>query len=138
MVKDDEQPEGGIIQAAGGIVWRNMGGGKEIAIINRARYDDWSLPKGKLKRGEGWLDAACREVEEEIQCTVSVGKFAGCCCYEVEGTPKVVLFWQMHLVKAGEFHPNKEIDRLVWLSPERAVVKLDYACEQNLVAMYQG
>ena len=138
MVKDDKQPEGGIIQAAGGIVWRKTDGGKEIAVVHRPRYDDWSLPKGKLKRGEEWQAGALREVEEEIQCTVSVGKFTGCCAYEVGGVPKVVLFWHMQLLEEGEFRGNKEIDRLVWLSPERAMELLDYEFERNLVESNQG
>ena len=138
MKKDTVLPESEIIQAAGGIVWRKADGRKEIAIVYRARYDDWSLPKGKLKRDEEWQAGAQREVEEEIQCTVSVGKFAGCCCYEVGGVPKVVLFWHMQLLEDGEFRANKEIDQLVWLPIDRAMDKLDYEFERNLVESNQG
>ena len=37
----------------------------EVAVIHRDRYDDWSLPKGKLDAGEHVLAAAVREVREE-------------------------------------------------------------------------
>ena len=40
----------------------------ELAVIHRPKYDDWSLPKGKLKPGEGFCEAALREVEEETGC----------------------------------------------------------------------
>ena len=36
-----------------------------MAVIHRPKYVDWSLPKGKLEEGEGWQEAALREVEEE-------------------------------------------------------------------------
>ena len=49
------------VHAAGGIVERDG----LIAVVHRPRYDDWSLPKGKLDRGESWEDAALREVREE-------------------------------------------------------------------------
>jgi 8-oxo-dGTP diphosphatase len=86
-----------------------------------------------LERGESWRAGALREVEEEIQCTVSVEKFAGCCCYEVSGVPKVVLFWNMALVQEGDFLPNKEIDQLAWLSFDQAIERLDYECERRLL-----
>ena len=41
-----------MIQAAGAVLWRKAGSGDlEIAIIHRPRYDDWSLPKGKVENG---------------------------------------------------------------------------------------
>ena len=35
------------------------------AVVHRPRYDDWSLPKGKLDAGEHLLPTAVREVAEE-------------------------------------------------------------------------
>ena len=40
--------------------------GDRIAVIHRPRYDDWSLPKGKLDPGETFEEAAVREIHEEI------------------------------------------------------------------------
>ena len=50
------------VQAAGGLVVRADG---RIAVIHRPRYDDWSLPKGKLEPDESFETGALREVEEE-------------------------------------------------------------------------
>jgi len=122
-----------IIQAGGGIVWRELDREQKIAIVHRKKYQDWSLPKGKLKQGESWLAGAIREVEEEIQSRVSLEKFAGCCCYPVDGIPKVVLFWEMNLIQEGEFVPNEEIDQLLWISAQEAVIKLSYNCERELI-----
>ncbi|HEY0402833.1 MAG TPA: NUDIX domain-containing protein, partial [Blastococcus sp.] len=46
--------------AAGGLVWRPGadGGAREVAVVHRSKYDDWSLPKGKLEPGEHPLTAA--------------------------------------------------------------------------------
>ena len=56
--------EGGVIAAAGGVVWRPSGDGEgiEMAVVHRERHDDWSLPKGLVDAGEHPLQSACREV----------------------------------------------------------------------------
>ena len=52
-------PEAAEVKASGGVVWRRApGGGAQLVLVHRPRYDDWSLPKGKLDRGESWEDAA--------------------------------------------------------------------------------
>jgi len=62
-----------VILAAGGLVWRNSPRGREIALVHRPKYDDWTLPKGKLDPGESWQDGAVREVEEETGFDVRLG-----------------------------------------------------------------
>src|SRR5262249_58956904 len=51
-----------VIRAAGGLVWRESPRGRQIAVVHRPKYDDWTLPKGKLDPGESWQDGAVREV----------------------------------------------------------------------------
>ena len=48
-------------KAAGGVVVRDG----EVVVVHRPRYEDWTLPKGKLDPGETLEEAALREVEEE-------------------------------------------------------------------------
>jgi 8-oxo-dGTP diphosphatase len=50
----------GDVVAAGAVLWRPGGGGIEVAVVHRPRYDDWSLPKGKLDPGESAPAAAVR------------------------------------------------------------------------------
>ena len=126
-------PKSGVIQAAGGLVWRETTQGEELAVIYRERYGDWSLPKGKLEKGETWQETALREVQEETNCTVRLGDFAGCSCYTVDGVPKVVLFWHMMVTGECRFTPNDEIDRLTWLPLEAALEKLSYDEERALL-----
>jgi 8-oxo-dGTP pyrophosphatase MutT (NUDIX family) len=125
----------GIYESAGGIVWRDDGaGGRQLALVRRPRYGDWSLPKGTLDEGETWQEAAVREVEEETNCVARPGEFAGCTCYLVRGVPKVVLFWHMEVVEERLFTPNEETDELVWVTAEEAVARMSYDGERALLA----
>jgi 8-oxo-dGTP pyrophosphatase MutT (NUDIX family) len=84
------------IAAAGGVVWRDAGQGRvEVAIIHRNRYDDWTLPKGKLEPGETELLAAVREVGEEIGSRVAVQRRLGRGGYRVGRESRSVAFWSM-------------------------------------------
>src|ERR671919_800445 len=73
----------GAIRAAGGVLWRSISkdrGGEpvvEVAVIHRPRYDDWSLPKGKLAPGESEIEGAVREVWEETGFRVRMGRPIG-------------------------------------------------------------
>jgi 8-oxo-dGTP diphosphatase len=122
-----------VIQAAGGLLWRDSARGREIAVIHRSRYGDWTLPKGKLKTGERWHEAALREVAEETGCKAQLGSFAGSVSYTVDDRPKVVLFWNMDLVGECDFQPSEEVRQLVWMSPEKAFRKLDHPGERGLL-----
>ncbi|MDX3239788.1 NUDIX hydrolase [Streptomyces sp. ME03-5709C] len=106
------------ILAAGAVVWRRspVDGGLEIALIHRPKYDDWSLPKGKLKRGEAALDGALREVREETGLDCVPGRVLPSTAYPVEGRTKIVRYWAAE-AREGSFAPNREVDRMVWLPP---------------------
>ena len=42
-----------VILAAGAVIWRYDADGQVLALmIHRPRYDDWSIPKGKIDEGE--------------------------------------------------------------------------------------
>lgn len=129
----EKDPKSSVIQAAGGLLWRETETEQQVAVMHRQRYDDWSLPKGKLHKGEAWEAAALREVEEETDCQVRLGDFAGCTCYEHDGRPKVVLYWHMSVIQESGFVPDEEVDRLVWLFPEVALEVLSHDGERELL-----
>ena len=104
------------VLAAGGAVWRTTAeGALETAVVHRPKYDDWSLPKGKLDAGEHPLQAAVREVGEETGLTVVAGRRGLRTRYAVAEGPKQVDYWLMQAV-GGEFTPNEEVDELRWLA----------------------
>jgi 8-oxo-dGTP pyrophosphatase MutT (NUDIX family) len=107
--------EAGLIPAAGGALWRTgADGALETALVHRPKYDDWSLPKGKLDAGEHPLVAAVREVGEETGLRVVVGRRSVQTRYAVRLGPKRVDYWVMQVVGGG-FAPNDEVDELRWL-----------------------
>jgi len=132
---DIKTPKRGVIEAAGGLLWRPGKGGKELAVVHRPVYDDWTLPKGKLKAKETFQQAALREVMEETYCAIILGDYAGSISYEVGNFPKIVLFWHMDLVEQYPFIPGDEIDGLLWLTPDKAISKLSYQTERDFLAM---
>ncbi len=122
------------IAAAGGAVWRPCAdGGLEVAVVHRPRYDDWSLPKGKLDRGEHALPAAVREVREETGMEVVVGRRSIRTGYPVEEGLKRVDYWVMQAV-GGVFEPNHEVDELRWLTPEDAAALCSHPHDRAVVA----
>ncbi len=107
--------------------------GPEIAVVHRPRYDDWSLPKGKLEEGESFEQGALREVEEETGLRCELGEELSATRYrDRKGRPKVVRYWRM-TVRKGSFKPNDEVDELLWLSPRKAMAKLDFEHDVRLV-----
>ena len=127
-------PEAAEVRAAGGVVWRPAGDTIAIAVIHRPRYDDWSLPKGKLDPGESWEDGALREVEEEIGIRARLGAELTAVGYDDrKGRAKVVRYWLMEPEDERAFTPNDEVDELRWLAPDEAVGVLSYPHDVDLV-----
>ncbi|PRY00517.1 NUDIX domain-containing protein [Allonocardiopsis opalescens] len=114
------------IRAAGAVLWRPGPHGAEVALIHRPRYDDWTLPKGKLKGGEHVLAAAVREVTEETGIRPVLGRRLAAQHYLKEGRPKQVEWWTATPADSGPFQPNDEVDQLAWLPAAEAEQRLSY------------
>lgn len=133
---NDQQPQ--FIHAAGGLLWRDSPQGRQILIIYRRLYDDWSLPKGKLEKGERWEDAALREIKEETCYSARIDSLAGVTTYMHGSQPKVVLFWNMtplSYTKPKKPLPESkiEVNEARWVSIEEAIERLNYSSEIALV-----
>jgi 8-oxo-dGTP diphosphatase len=131
------------IRAAGGVVWRRAEphpeGGVEVVVVHRPRYDDWSLPKGKLAPGEAEVEGAVREVLEETGYHVRVGRPLGETRYDkVVGKvarPKVVRWWAMQAT-SGAFTPTREVDDLRWLPLSEAERLLTRDTDRELLRRF--
>ncbi|WP_425470028.1 NUDIX hydrolase [Streptomyces tateyamensis] len=127
------------VLAAGAVLWvpgepRRDGTVRKprIALIHRPKYDDWSLPKGKLRAGEAPWQAALREVEEETGLACRLGAPLPTQYYLAQGRPKEVRYWAAVPVH-GEFRPNREVDRMKWLKPAKARAKLTHDRDRLLI-----
>ena len=129
-LETNENPE---VRAAGGVLLRAADGGVEVAVIHRPKYEDWSLPKGKLEPDEGFEQAALREVEEETGMRAELrDELASISYRDRKGRTKVVRYWLMRPLD-GEFAPGSEVDELRWLDPDAAAELLSYEHDAALV-----
>jgi 8-oxo-dGTP diphosphatase len=117
-------------QAGGGLVVRDG----QVAVVHRPRYDDWTLPKGKLDPGESFEDAALREVEEETGLRCRLVRELPAVEYEVRGKPKIVRYWLMEVDSELPFAANDEVDEVRWLRPDEALALLSYERDKDVVA----
>jgi 8-oxo-dGTP diphosphatase len=123
-----------MIQAAGAVLWRKSAGADlEIAIIHRPKYDDWSLPKGKVEAGESHISAGYREIQEETGYESTFGPEIGSVVYKLEGEPKEVRYWSAAATDlTGKPNPE-EVDQVEWLPPKKAQAKLTNKDDRAIV-----
>jgi 8-oxo-dGTP diphosphatase len=123
-----------VVQAAGGVVWRRSPAGElEVLLVHRPRYDDWTVPKGKLDPGEDHASAALREVAEEtgLRCTLGP-ELASTSYRDRRDRPKHVRYWAMTPVD-GAFTPTDEVDEVRWVPVEAARSLLSYRRDEPLL-----
>jgi len=127
-----------IVYAAGGVVSRSGPAGTEIVLVHRPRYDDWSLPKGKLDKGEHPLLAGVREVREETR-VAAVPRLRLPTARYLTGVPdveKTVLYWAMEHRHSEPFEPNDEVDDVRWVPLAEATGLLTYAHDRGILAAF--
>jgi 8-oxo-dGTP diphosphatase len=128
VTKTSAKPK--VVRAAGGLVWRTGNGGKELVLVHRPAYDDWSFPKGKLNEGE----AALREVEEEIGVRCALGRDLGTISYvDGRGRPKIVRYWEMTIADDNEPRPANEVDDARWATLADAEASLTYPHDRVMI-----
>jgi len=132
-----------IVVAAGALLWRWEKGVLKVLVIHRARYDDWSWPKGKLDKGESVPEAAIREIREETGLRVSLGVKLNEIEYKIEqGNRKVVHYWAAQVtdkaIAQQNFVPDEEVSSLEWLTVPEAKKRLTYKYDIEPLKLLQG
>lgn len=121
------------MRAAGGLLWWRRNRKVFLAVVHRPKYDDWSLPKGKLEEGETWPEAALREIREETGCEARILGFAGVLGYLARGKPKLVMYWHMERLGDECRGQTHEVDKVEWLPRTEALRRLSHAGERRLL-----
>ncbi|MGV8907701.1 MAG: NUDIX hydrolase [Propionicimonas sp.] len=122
------------ITAAGTVVLRPVADREpDVLLVHRPRYDDWSLPKGKIDPDEYLAGCAVRETREEAAVDVRLGLPLDRLGYPVGGGSKTVSYWRARALHDGAHKPNAEVDEILWLPASHAVRKVTYADERPLI-----
>ncbi len=120
--------------AVGAIVVRN----DELLMVRRAQEPAkglWSLPGGRVEKGEYLADALRREVKEETGIDVTAGDLVG--IFEVVGDPHyVVLDFFARAEKEGHaVAAASDVEEVRWVLLERVA---DLECTPRFVETLRG
>ncbi|MBE7324868.1 NUDIX hydrolase [Nocardioides sp. Y6] len=125
--------------AAGAVVTRRSPatGERQVLLVHRPRYDDWSFPKGKVDPGEHVTACAVREVAEETGVRVRLGAPLLDQRYRVAGDRmKTVHYWMARVVgddDVSRYAANKEIDVVEWVDWSRAAGRITYRRDREVL-----
>ena len=109
-----------------------------MLLVHRPKYDDWTLPKGKVDEGESDDDCALREVLEETGFRCRLLRELPATRYADRfGRPKVVRYWEMQVID-GSFEAHDEVDELRWVSPRDAISMLSYERDASVIEALEG
>ena len=136
--KNGVRSPGRPILAGGAVVTRvHPERGIEVVIIHRKRYDDWTLPKGKVEAGESLPACAVREVHEETGVTIRLGVPLDSISYEAGNAGlKKVDYWGGIVLDSVRRAPDAEVDVVSWLPVRAALSRLTYSHDHFLVQQY--
>ncbi|KQP70510.1 MULTISPECIES: NUDIX domain-containing protein [Microbacterium] len=126
------------VYAAGGVVWRVVDDKLRVLLIHRTKYRDVTLPKGKVDPGEMLAETAVREIHEETGIRVALGVPVGVSRYRLPSKrTKIVHYWAAEAtdaaIRASAFVPNKEIAAIEWVSPKKALKRLSYPVDAEIM-----
>lgn len=128
-----------VIQGAGVVLWRITKKITEIALVHRPKYDDWSLPKGKIEEGETHLACAYREAMEETGFEAIFGPEIGIAKYLAEGTPKEVRYWSARATgDSNGPYDTKEVDKVIWLPVSDAKKKVSVDDDREIIKFFES
>jgi 8-oxo-(d)GTP phosphatase len=129
------------VVAAGAVVTRKGPRGREVLLVHRPKYDDWSFPKGKQDPGEHVTSTAVREVLEETGVEIRLGRPLLPQLYTVSGgRAKTVHYWIGHVVGDDDvsgYQVNAEVDQLGWFDLDAAKERLTYLDDIDLLTQFR-
>ena len=138
---DPSRAIGSDVVAAGAVVTRRTEDGREVLLVHRPKYDDWSFPKGKQERDEHPTATAVREVLEETGVEIRLARPLRPQLYPVSGgRQKKVHYWVGQVIGDDDvsgFEINEEIDEVGWFRLPDARSRLTYLDDLDLLEQYR-
>ncbi len=127
--------------SAGGVVFRRVPGGVEVALISVKDGSVWALPKGLVERGENIARTAHREVKEEtgldgriIRKIDSIKYFYA---HKEKGVTKrffkIVYFFLMEYTGGDVKNHDTEVVECRWFPINRAIELATYRDEKEIL-----
>lgn len=107
-----------IVRAAGGLVR------KKDKFLMIYRLKKWDLPKGKKEKGENYKETAVREIEEECNVSVKLGKKLCTTWHTYTMNKKAMLkktrWYVMDVIDDSRMAPSLEedIEEVRWMNPK--------------------
>lgn len=133
---NDPQGEWTIL-AAGGIIFRKDADGIKVLIVHRNRYNDYSLPKGKLDKKENFESAALREVFEETGYKTEITGISGAQSRYLGSKLKITVFFTMSIVDNTQYALNQntdnEVKETIWINVNDLSSVLSYPEQTELI-----
>jgi len=131
------------VVAGGAVCWKIVDGELRVLLVHRTQHKDISLPKGKVDPGETVPETAQREILEETGLHIILGPYLGRVDYLLPSKKaKEVHYWASE-VDPGEaertpFDSNDEIYALEWLGIKKAMKKLTYEHDADILENFQA
>ncbi len=126
-----------LYRSSGALVLRGDDDNRQVLVIHRPKYDDWSLPKGTLNEAEPDAVAAVREVLEETGYKVRLVAPLDSIRYQVKNKMKVVTWWLATLVSEEPIADHDdEADRVEWWPVAKAIRELSY--DDDISVLVEG
>lgn len=135
MIKNERQ------LSSGGVIYRNVDKGIEVALIAVKGGKIWCLPKGLVEEGENIARTAHREVKEETGLDGKIIEKIGHIQYfyahkEKEETIryfKIVYFFLMEYTDGDVKDHDEEVDDCRWFPIDEAIKRIEYEDERKIV-----
>jgi 8-oxo-dGTP diphosphatase len=128
----------GEIRVAGGVVFCLQTANAQIAMVYRATYKDWSIPKGHVEQDEDDLSAALREVLEETGLACTATNELGRMHYrDRKARTKVVRYWMMFPMSSRSRSADKGHD-VGWFGLEEAARIATRSGERDFLSQLSG
>jgi 8-oxo-dGTP pyrophosphatase MutT (NUDIX family) len=127
------------LHSAGGVIFKKVGSGIEVALIATKNNTIWTLPKGIIDKDESPQMAAVREIQEETGLTGEIVDALGEKSYwfylknENAKCKKTVTYFLLRHVSGDTNNFSWEVDEAKWFPLDEAMEILSYKSDKEIL-----